>query len=105
MTYLIEGYWPPTAGRPDPERLARAAEASGNGTIHYLGAVTVAQDETVFWLFDAPSLEALQAAAAAAGMTVDRIVEATTQDLGGSDVVGSGLGDDALVQPDPVGSS
>ncbi len=100
MTYLVEGYWPPTAGHPDPERLARAAEASGNGAIHYLGAVTVAQDETMFWLFEAPSLKALHAAAAAAGMTVDRIVEATTQDLGGS-----GLVDAALVGPDLAWSS
>ena len=50
MTYLIEGYGPASAGSPDPERLAAAAEASGQGTVHYLGAVTVAQDETVFWL-------------------------------------------------------
>jgi hypothetical protein len=83
VTYLIEGYWPVSAGLPDPERLAAAAEASGEGTVHYLGAVTVAQDETVFWLFEAPSIEILRAAAAAAGMTADRIVEATTQDLGG----------------------
>jgi hypothetical protein len=45
--------------------------------------VTVPRDETVFWLFDAPSIEALEAAAAAAGMTADRISEATAQDLGG----------------------
>ena len=83
MTYLIEGYWLPSAGRPDPERLARAAEASGHGDIRYLGAVTVPRDETVFWLFDAPSIEALRVAAAAAGMTADRISEATAQDLGG----------------------
>jgi len=83
MTYLVEGYWPASAGTPDPERLASAAEASGDGTIHYLGAVTVAEDETVFWLFEAPSIEILRAAAAAAGMTADRIVEATAQDLGG----------------------
>lgn len=83
MTYLVEGYWPPTAGHPDPERLARVAEASGHGSIRYLGVVTVPEDETVFWLFDAPSIDAVRAAAAAAGMAPDRIVEATTQDLGG----------------------
>ena len=83
MTYLIEGYWPPSAGRPDPERLARAAEASGHGDVRYLGAVTVPDDATVFWLFDAPSIDALRAAAAAAGLTADRISEATAQDLGG----------------------
>lgn len=83
MTYLIEGYWPPSAGQPDPERLARAAEASGHGDIHYLGAVTVPGDATVFWLFDAPSIETLRAAAAAAGLSADRISAATAQDLGG----------------------
>ena len=86
MTYLIEGYWPPSAGRPDPERLARAAEASGGRAVRYLGAVTVPGDETVFWLFEAPSIEALSAAASAAGMTADRIVEATAQDLGGRSI-------------------
>jgi hypothetical protein len=84
LTYLVEGYWPPTAGRADPERLARIAEASGGGAIRFLGAVTVPSDETVFWLFDAPSAEDLRTAAAAAGMTVDRITEATARDLGGS---------------------
>jgi hypothetical protein len=83
VTFLVEGYWPSTAGNPDPERLARIAVASGGGAIRYLGAVTVPSDETVFWLFDAPSIEGLLAAAAAAGMTVDRITEATARDLGG----------------------
>lgn len=83
MTFLVEGYWPPSAGRPDPERLASAAEASGRGDVRYLGAVTVTQDETVFWLFEAPSVEVLRVAAAAAGMTADRIVEVVAQDLGG----------------------
>ncbi|MEA2518786.1 MAG: hypothetical protein QOF49_866 [Chloroflexota bacterium] len=83
MTYLIEGYWPASAGQPDPERLARAAEGFGHGDVRYLGAVTVPGDSTVFWLFDAPSLDALRAAAAAAGLTADRISEATAQDLGG----------------------
>lgn len=86
MTYLVEGYWPASAGDKDPERLARAAEASGDGSIRFLGAVTVPGDETVFWLFDAPSPEALSAAAAAAGMSIDRIAEATTQHLGGGTV-------------------
>lgn len=84
MTYLVEGYWQPTADHADPERLARIAEASGGGAIRYLGAVTVPSDETVFWLFDAPSIDDLRTAAAAAGMTVDRIVEAAASDLGGS---------------------
>lgn len=82
MTFLVEGYWPPSAGQPDPERLARAAEASGHGAVRYLGAVTVPDDATVFWLFDAPSIESLRAAAAAAGLTADRISVATAQDLG-----------------------
>jgi hypothetical protein len=46
----------------------------------------VAGDETVFWLFEAPSIEVLKVAAAAAGMSADRIVEATAQDLGGRPV-------------------
>lgn len=83
MTYLIESYWPPSAGRPDPDRLARAAEASGGSAVRYLGTVTLPGDETVFWLFEAPSIEVLSAAAAEAGMTADRIVEATARDLGG----------------------
>jgi hypothetical protein len=95
MTYLVEGYWPASAGPPDPERLASAAEASGHGTVHYLGAVTVAQDETVFWLFEAPSIDILRTAAAAAGMTADRIVEATAQDLGGRSV-GSNAQDNTI---------
>ena len=98
MTFLIEGYWPASAGQPDPERLARAAEASGHGHVHYRGAVTVPGDATVFWLFDAPSVEALRAAAAAAGLTADRIVEATAQDLGGR-----GVHDNALPLPNVAG--
>lgn len=83
MTYLIECYWPASAGRSDPERLARAAEASGGRVVRYLGSVSVPGDETVFWLFEAPSIDILRAAVTAAGMTADRIVEAAAQDLGG----------------------
>ena len=83
MPYVIETYRPRSSVQDDTDVIARAARVGEDRAIRYLGAIAVPADETVFSLFEAPSIAALEAAATRAGLTVDRIVPATTTDLGG----------------------
>jgi hypothetical protein len=79
--FLAETYTPrPAPGTPVPcaSDVARAAEhASGPGApAWFLGAVAVAEEETCFWLYQAPSAAAVHAAMTAAGLRPERIMQA-----------------------------
>jgi len=76
--FLAETYAPRLAAAPCAGDVARAAEhASGHGApAWFLGAITVAEEETCFWLYQAPSAAAVRAAMAAAGLHPERIMQA-----------------------------
>jgi muconolactone delta-isomerase len=82
-TYLLELYAPnatPQAVRDAAAHAQQAAhELCAEGTsIRYLRSVFVPDDETCFHLYAADSIETLHAAAARAGLSDGRIVEAIT---------------------------
>src|SRR5262252_1600860 len=60
--------------------IARAAtQASGSGApVWFLGAILVPGEETGFWLYQAPTAEAVRAAMTAAGLRPERITPAVT---------------------------
>src|SRR5215472_6517557 len=76
--FLAETYTPRHAAPPRPGDVARAAEhASGPGApVRFLGAVAVPEEETCFWLYQAPSAAAVRAAMTDAGLCPERITEA-----------------------------
>ena len=79
--FLAETYTPwlaPGIAAPCAADVARAAEhASGPGApAWFLGAVAVAEEETCFWLYQAPSAAAVHAAMTAAGLRPERIMQA-----------------------------
>jgi hypothetical protein len=81
--FLAETYAPrEAAGTAAPRAgdLARAAaNASGPGApVHFLGAIIVPGEETGFWLYQAPTAEAVRAAMGAAGLRPERITPAVT---------------------------
>jgi hypothetical protein len=75
-TYLVEAY---LANRPKAveaaRSMARRAADVGSG-ISYLRTTFLPNDETVFHLFEAPSEDAVVAAATVVSMPIDRITEA-----------------------------
>ncbi len=76
--FLVESY---AAVSPDAfgeacER-ARLTAQAGAG-VHYVDTTYLPGDETVFHLFDAPSVEALDKAGRQAGLQFERIVQALT---------------------------
>ena len=76
--FLAETYAPRLAPAPRAGDVARAAgHASGpQAPVRFLGAVTVPEEETCFWLYQAPSAAAVRAAMTAAGLRPDRITPA-----------------------------
>jgi hypothetical protein len=81
--FLAETYTPREvlgAAAPGISDIARAAEqASGPGApVRFLGAIIVPGEETGFWLYEAPSAEAVRAAMSAARLHPERITPAVT---------------------------
>ena len=85
--YLVEAY----VGRLTAAQLGRvtsrarttaAAIAEPNGPVRYLGGISIPDDELCFHLYAGPSADAVNEAAARAGITADRIVEAVQLDWG-----------------------
>ena len=76
--FLAESYTPRLAPAPAAGDVALAAEAASGpqGLVRFLGAVTVAEEETCFWLYQAPSAGAVRAAMTAAGLCPERITQA-----------------------------
>jgi hypothetical protein len=82
-SYLVETYLSRSrAGeRGACEERARtaAAELTRAGThVHFGGVIHVPEDETCFYVFDAPSGDGAALAAARAGLDAVRVVEAVT---------------------------
>jgi hypothetical protein len=79
--FLAETYAPRGApGTPAPSAadLARGVgQASGLGDpVRFLGAIAVPEEESCFWLYQAPSDGAVRAAMTAAGLRPERITPA-----------------------------
>jgi hypothetical protein len=80
-TYLVEAYKP--HGR-DVEELARLEESAqaaarevsrSHADVRYVRAILVPEDETCFYVFEAPSREVVAQAAVRAGLSEARITE------------------------------
>ena len=79
--FLAETYAPQLAPGPAAPGAADAAlaadQASGpGGPVRLLGVVLVPDEETCFWLYQAPSAGAVRAAMTAAGLCPERITPA-----------------------------
>jgi len=76
--FLAETYTPRDAAAPTAAGLARAGgQASGpGGLVQFLGAINVPEEETCFYLYKAPSADAVRAAMTAAGLRPERITPA-----------------------------
>jgi len=77
--FLAETYAPRGAASvPGAAALARAARhASGPGApVRFLGAIAIPEEETCFYLYQAPTADAAHAALTAAGVRPDRITRA-----------------------------
>ena len=74
-TYLVETYEPDREGAiEDATASAQRAERLGDD-VHYLRTTFLPEDEVVLHAFQAPSREALRAAAQRAALQYERIVE------------------------------
>jgi hypothetical protein len=76
--FLAETYAPRDAAAPPAAGIARAAEqvSEPGAPVRFLGAVVVPEEETCFWLYQAPSAGAVRAAMARARLQPDRITPA-----------------------------
>ena len=82
-SYLVETYLSrgDTGGRLDRERRARSAAAELTGErrpVRFDRAIHVPEDETCFFVFDAPSARDAALAAERAGLDPLRVVEAVS---------------------------
>jgi hypothetical protein len=76
--FLAETYAPRGAAAPGAAGLTRAAgQAGGRGApVRFLGAIAVPEEETCFYLYQAPTAAAVRAVMTAAGLRPDRITPA-----------------------------
>ena len=76
--FLAETYAPRGGPAPRAGDIARAAaHASGpQAPARFLGAITVPEEETCFYLYQAPTAAAVRAAMTAAGLRPERITRA-----------------------------
>ena len=66
-----------------PHAAGQAARAVGQASrpgapVCFLGAIAVPEEETCFWLYQAPSADAVRAAMTAAGLRPERITKAVS---------------------------
>jgi hypothetical protein len=80
--YLVEGYLSrtKTSSGPGVADLALGAQALAREgkPVRFLRSIFVPEDETCFYLYEAPSAETVRAAAARAGLRFHRITEAVS---------------------------
>ena len=78
--FLAETYAPrdaPGTATPSAAGAAAAGQASQDrAPVRFLGAILVPEEETCFWLYQAPSAAALRAAMTAAGLRPERVTAA-----------------------------
>jgi hypothetical protein len=78
--FLAETYTPrdaPGSAAPGAADLAAAGQSSQDAApVRFLGAILVPEEETCFWLYQAPSAAAVRAAMTAARLRPDRITPA-----------------------------
>ena len=88
MSYAVEVYRSfGGASRPwSDSDLAREAAALRNEghAVDYLGCVALPGDDTVFYLFEAPSREPVEEVVRRLGLTPERIVDAQATGFGGA---------------------
>jgi hypothetical protein len=78
-SFLLELYLPRSRGVVEVAALAECAAAAatqGGSPVRYVRSMHLAEDETCFLVFEAPSREVLLDAAHLAGLTEARVVEA-----------------------------
>lgn len=81
-TYLVEVYLPKLGGDELPKAAARARSAASEmareGTpVRFLRSIFIPEDETCFSLYEGPSAEAVREASERAGISFERVAEAT----------------------------
>ena len=77
--FLAETYTPRGAPRRTPPTSRAAEQANGlGGPVRFPGAIVVPEEETCFWLYQAPTADAVRAAMTAAGLRPERITPAVT---------------------------
>jgi hypothetical protein len=77
--FLVESYVAASTGAFDDARERARLTAEQGADVVYVESTYVPGDETVMHLFDAPSVEALEAAGRRAGLPFERIVEAVNE--------------------------
>jgi hypothetical protein len=77
-TYAARDAPATSAAVPSADDVARAADQAGHrgAPVRFLGAVVVPEEETCFWLYEAPAADAVRAAMTAAGLRPERITPA-----------------------------
>ena len=82
-SYLLELYVPRTCSVPEASAAARSVEDAARRSgleLRYVRTLFVAEDETCFHVFEAPSREILAASLERAGVREARITEAIQSD-------------------------
>jgi Protein of unknown function (DUF4242) len=84
QSYIVETYLPKLEERGCREAAARARRVSAELSlagfgVRYLRSLFVADDETCFYIFDAESMETVEAASRLAGLGYVRIVPVTLE--------------------------
>ena len=78
--FLAETYTPrdaPGSAAPGADDLAAAGQSSQDAApVRFLGAILVPEEETCFWLYQAPSAAAVREAMTRARLQPERITEA-----------------------------
>jgi Nickel responsive protein SCO4226-like len=78
--YLVEAYLA-RGNEPDLPETARRARAAAeglkghDGSVRYLGLIFLPQEETCFYLYEAPSAEAVREASRLAGIVPERVAD------------------------------
>jgi Nickel responsive protein SCO4226-like len=78
-SFLLELYLPRSRGVEEVAALAQGAAAAatrGGSPVRYVRSMHLAEDETCFVVFEAPSREVLLEAAHRTGLTEARVIEA-----------------------------
>jgi uncharacterized protein DUF4242 len=87
-TYLVEAYMPATIDVAEVESRVREAAAElamSAAEVRYLRSIFVPDDEFCMHLFDADSVEAVSEVTRRAGISVDRIAEAASSAIQGTE--------------------